>query len=461
MSLPGNYVSLNTTNCIINSEGNYNISSDLGQVKLKSVGNARYNAVNDSISFNLMLVVDFFFESSIIKKMAKDFELYVGSLNPTPFEGDLFNHGIIIALLGKERGDRALSELNLYGNYRKFPDEHVGELRLRLPDHDLLDARPPQHGQHPQHHLGPLPLRGRRRDRLPDEPVQHRRRGPVPLAVFAAAAFAGAGAGCPGTLNTVLAILVAMAVGAPGPASPACCGHPRGQRGHLDDHAERDRRRRSSATCSARSGVHGGNAIQHQGDPGGQRVGGITLFGDVPTELYGLVAARRRGRRRLLGAAQPDPLRLRPARHRRLRDARRWPAASTSSGWSSISMLMSGAVAGLIGMPTLFGDAHNYGIDVPDRPRLRRHRGRAAGSQQPGRHRLRRAALRLPQRAGQPAEHPGRHLARHRRRSPRASIVLAVVIAYEVVRRYRVRLEQRPVAEQLGRAADDAEEARA
>lgn len=122
MSLPGNYVSLNTENCMINTEGSYNISNDLGQIKLRAVGNAGYNAVNDSTGFNLMMVFDFFFESSVIKKMVKDFEIYLGSLDPVPFEGDLFNHGII-ELLGKERGDRALSELNLYGNYKKFPDE--------------------------------------------------------------------------------------------------------------------------------------------------------------------------------------------------------------------------------------------------------------------------------------------------------------------------------------------------
>lgn len=122
MSLPGNYVSLNTSNCVINSEGSYNISTDLGQVKLKCVGNGRYNAVNDSVSFNLMMIFDFYFDNGSLKKMAKDFELYLGSLNPTPFEGDLFNHGTI-EILGKERGDRALSELNLYGSYKRFPDE--------------------------------------------------------------------------------------------------------------------------------------------------------------------------------------------------------------------------------------------------------------------------------------------------------------------------------------------------
>lgn len=122
MSLPGNYVSLSTENCILRSEGRYNISTDLGQIKLGAVGNSRFNSVQDSVDFELMLIFDFFFDNGLLKKMAKDLELYLGSLNPTPFEGDLFNHGII-ELLGKERGDRALSELNLYGEFRKFPDE--------------------------------------------------------------------------------------------------------------------------------------------------------------------------------------------------------------------------------------------------------------------------------------------------------------------------------------------------
>lgn len=122
MSLPGNYVSLNTKNCTINTEGRHNLSTDLGQIKLTAVGNATYNTVNDNVAFNLMIVFDFFFDNGPIKKMAKDFQIYIGSLNPTPFEGDVFNHGLI-EILGKDRGDRALSELNLYGNYKRFPDE--------------------------------------------------------------------------------------------------------------------------------------------------------------------------------------------------------------------------------------------------------------------------------------------------------------------------------------------------
>ncbi|MBK9282923.1 MAG: hypothetical protein IPM51_01235 [Sphingobacteriaceae bacterium] len=121
-SLPGNYVSLNTRNCLVSTEGIYKLSEDLGQVNVKCVGNAQHSSTNDSINFNLMMVIDFFFDNGVIKKMAKDLEVYLGQLSPTPFEGDLFNHGII-EILGKERGDRALSELNLYGNFKKFPDE--------------------------------------------------------------------------------------------------------------------------------------------------------------------------------------------------------------------------------------------------------------------------------------------------------------------------------------------------
>jgi hypothetical protein len=122
MALPGNYVSLNVNTCDVFGEGSFDIGADFGQVKLKTVGNALHKTKSDSAFFNFMMTVDFFFDNGAIKKMAKDAELFMGQLTPTPFEGDLFGHGLI-EILGKDRGDRALSELNLYGNYKRFPDE--------------------------------------------------------------------------------------------------------------------------------------------------------------------------------------------------------------------------------------------------------------------------------------------------------------------------------------------------
>ncbi len=121
-SLPGNYLSLGTTNCLMYGEGRLDIGADFGQMKATTVGNVTHNTINDSATFDLMMVLDFFFEKSAIKKMAADFELFFNTTTPVDFSKKTFEKGMI-EVLGKERGDKALSELNLYGNYKKFPDE--------------------------------------------------------------------------------------------------------------------------------------------------------------------------------------------------------------------------------------------------------------------------------------------------------------------------------------------------
>lgn len=121
-SLPGNYLSLGTENCQVYGEGKLDVGADLGQVKMNTVGNVMQNTINDSTRFDLMMTLDFFFDKSAIKKMASDFELFFNSLAPTDFSRKTFEKGMI-EILGKERGDKALSELNLYGNYKRFPDE--------------------------------------------------------------------------------------------------------------------------------------------------------------------------------------------------------------------------------------------------------------------------------------------------------------------------------------------------
>ena len=74
---------------------------------------------------------------------------------------------------------------------------------------------------------------------------------------------------------------------------------------------------------------------------------------------------------------------------------------------------------------------------LPGRPRLHRHRHRAAGSQQPDRHRVRRAALGLPGRAAnQPRLRVG--MPKEIVAIMQGVIVLSVVIAYELVRRYGI-----------------------
>ncbi len=121
-SLPGNYLSLGTTNCLIYGEGKLDVGADLGQLKVTAAGNATHNTINDSAKFDLLMALEFFFDKSAMKKMATDFETYNNTLTPLDFGRKTFEKGLA-EILGKERGDKALSELNLYGNYKKFPDE--------------------------------------------------------------------------------------------------------------------------------------------------------------------------------------------------------------------------------------------------------------------------------------------------------------------------------------------------
>ncbi len=120
-NLPGNYLSLNIENCNVYGEGTFELGADLGQIELKTVGNAKH-FINDSIDINLLMTINFFFENKALRAMAKDLQVYANSAPATDFGTDLFTKGIA-ELVGKERADRLISELNLYGEIKKFPEQ--------------------------------------------------------------------------------------------------------------------------------------------------------------------------------------------------------------------------------------------------------------------------------------------------------------------------------------------------
>ena len=113
-----------------------------------------------------------------------------------------------------------------------------------------------------------------------------------------------------------------------------------------------------------------------------------------------------------------------------------------------IAMLMSGAVAGLIGMPTLFGDAHNYGSSFQAGIGFAGIAVALLGRNNP-------VGIAFGALIFAFLTEQGNLLNILAGVSPdivavtQGVIVMAVVIAYEVVRRYRVRLEQASVGEQL------------
>lgn len=121
-SLPGNYISLNTNDCKVYAEGKMDLGADFGQVAFNTIGIATHSTINDSATFELMTSIDFFFEKGALKKMYKDVEVFLNTLTPIDFSNKVFNKGIT-EILGKEKGDKVISDLNLNGSIKKFPDE--------------------------------------------------------------------------------------------------------------------------------------------------------------------------------------------------------------------------------------------------------------------------------------------------------------------------------------------------
>ena len=238
-----------------------------------------------------------------------------------------------------------------------------------------------------------LPGRGRGRHRLPDEPVQHRRRRPVPARGRCWPRRSAARCTCPSILHVAVILLVAMVVGA---AWAGIAGvlkvTPRRQRGHLDDHAELHRHRRDRVPADAGPAGRAGRRQQqhrHPADPG-ERPGPRHSPSSAPANGAGRRASsssRSSSASAYWFLLEPHPVRLRPAGDRPIRAGRGRQRRQRQADDRRRACCISGAVAGLVGMPQLLGEVALVRHRLPDRPRLHRHRDRPARPQQPGRDR--------------------------------------------------------------------------
>ena len=121
-SLPGNSMTFNDTKCIAYGEGKLNFGADFGQVKASFVGNAIKNLNNDSSTFDLMLALDFYFSDDAMKLMS-DAVNSVPTLAPTKDIGRPTYEKGLAELMGKDKADKLIAEINLYGSFKKVPDE--------------------------------------------------------------------------------------------------------------------------------------------------------------------------------------------------------------------------------------------------------------------------------------------------------------------------------------------------
>jgi ABC-type uncharacterized transport system permease subunit len=276
--------------------------------------------------------------------------------------------------------------------------------------------------------------------------------GQYRVAAFAAAAFAGAG-WLPGKLNTLVAILVAMLAGALWAAIAGLLRTTRGVSEVISTIMLNAIAGSLVGYFLTRIGTSTGNSRATKTIDEGSWVGGITIFADSPTKLFGLS---------LIAVLVGVLFWLLLNRTRfgfDLRASGANESAAIASGVDVkkmivIAMLLSGAVAGLIGIPTLFGEAHNYGSSFQTGIGFAGIAVALLGRNNPVG--IAFGALIFAFLAEQ-----GNLLNILVGISPdiiavtQGVIVMAVVIAYEVVRRYRARLEQASVAEHFEQGPTD------
>ncbi|REJ83529.1 MAG: hypothetical protein DWQ44_03470 [Bacteroidetes bacterium] len=119
---PGNYLSLDDASCKVFGEGKISFGADLGQLSMTTVGNLKNDLKTDSTEFDLLMVLDFPFADDALKSMS-EFLSTNAMLKPTQDIGRLTFEKGLAEIAGKEKADKMIAELNLYGAFKKIPDE--------------------------------------------------------------------------------------------------------------------------------------------------------------------------------------------------------------------------------------------------------------------------------------------------------------------------------------------------
>ncbi|MEQ8908916.1 MAG: hypothetical protein RIC95_06975 [Vicingaceae bacterium] len=121
ISLPGNYLSLNTTDCKIYGEGLIDVGARTGNLSFNAAGNINHNLTDNSVVMDMIMTIDFFFDDNAIKKMADEINENI-NLNPVDFSRETYEKGLR-EIVGTEKADEIISQLSLNGKIKRLPDE--------------------------------------------------------------------------------------------------------------------------------------------------------------------------------------------------------------------------------------------------------------------------------------------------------------------------------------------------
>jgi len=273
--------------------------------------------------------------------------------------------------------------------------------------------------------------------------------GQYRIAAFVAAVVAGE-AWLPGYLNTLLAIIVAILVGAAWAGIAAVLRATRGVSEVISTIMLNAISTFLVAFLLRQAAVReeGSNIIGTKQIPEGSRIPSFQLFGTPGTEVYGFLFVA------ILAGVLYWVVLNRTRFGFELRASGQSLTAGMASGINAkrmvvLALLISGGLAGLVGLPILFGDAYAYGTTFQSGLGFAGIAIALLGRNHPFGIALGALLFAFLDEQSNPLQILV-DVSPDIVKITQGIIVLTVVIAYEVVRRYGVRLEQRRVAQALG-----------
>ena len=114
------FLKLDIDRCVLSGEGVMTFGHNFGRVSMQNSGIVDHYLLPDSTIFRLFTTIDFFFDNNLLEFLNKS--LAEASLTGLDPNNPLFGRGLR-RLLPEAEAQRALSELNTFGAFRRFPRE--------------------------------------------------------------------------------------------------------------------------------------------------------------------------------------------------------------------------------------------------------------------------------------------------------------------------------------------------
>jgi hypothetical protein len=118
-TLPQNYLSLHREDCKIYGEGEIDLGQDLGQVKLRTLGNIKHDLTKNETVLDVVMMMDFFLADDMLKLMALEVDS-APRLDPVDMNRLVYKKAMETTL-GAENAQKFRDELSLFGSVKQIP----------------------------------------------------------------------------------------------------------------------------------------------------------------------------------------------------------------------------------------------------------------------------------------------------------------------------------------------------